>query len=111
MLSSSAETTGRPLDVRAIVDPSIDPLVPGGRELIALGRAAVSTRPDRTAFDSLVEAIGLEAAVEAVGVAANFEIMNRVVDATGLPVSKGSRATLGHLIDALGLSAFPHADH
>jgi hypothetical protein len=42
-------------------------------------------------------------------VAAKFEIMNRVVDAVGLPVGRGRREAARELIELLGLASFPHA--
>jgi len=109
MLRWSAQETHRPVDLAGIVDDRVDPLVPGGRELVALGRAAAERTADRRAFDDVARLIGVAPAFDAAGVAANFEIMNRVVDAVGLPVGRKRREDEAELIDLLGLGAFPHA--
>ncbi len=109
MLRWSAENTQRPVDLRAIADPDVDPLVPGGRELAELGRQAVSREVDRTAFDRVAAVLGSEAAVDAVCVAAAFEGFNRIVDATGLSLTRARRRELVEVIDLLDLGRFPHA--
>lgn len=111
MLSWSAQETGREVDLVGIVDPRIDPGVPGGRELVALGRAGRSNAVDRSLLEALADAIGAAAAFDAAAVAANFEIMNRVVDAVGLPIGRKRREDAADLIATLGLDTFPHAAH
>lgn len=111
MLSWSARETGRAVDPGAIVDPSIDPLLPGGRELIALAQAVSQAGSDAGPLEAVASEIGLEAAVDAAAVAANFQIMNRVVDATGLPIGSRRREDNAELITRLQLDRFPHAQH
>ncbi len=111
MLSWSAEETGRAVDLAAIVDPSQDLGVAGGRELVALGRAAVGNEVDSTPVLTVAERIGTESAVRAAAVAGAFELYNRIVDATGLPVGRVQREALAGIIETLGLSHFPHAGH
>ncbi len=111
MLSWSAHETGRTVNLAGIVDPTIDPGIRGGRELVVLARAVTATVPDRRPLDAVARAIRLPAAIDAAAVAANFEIMNRVVDATGLPIGRQRRADNADLISMLGLDRFPHADH
>lgn len=83
----------------------------GGRELVALGRSAAGNEVDRAALDAVASAIGPAAAVDAAAVAANFEIMNRVVDAVGLPIGRRRQESERELIELLGLGTFPHAAH
>lgn len=109
MLSWSASETNQPVDLTAIVDDSTDPGLTAGRELIALGRAAPSAEPDRRWLDGVAEVLDLPAAIDAAAVAANFQIMNRTVDATGLQVGRHFRDQNQWIIDALGLDRFPHA--
>jgi hypothetical protein len=85
--------------------------VPGGRELAALGRAAIGNLVDRTPVDAVAARLGSSSSLDAAAVAANFEIMNRVVDAVGLPIGRHQRESQRDLIELLGLSAFPHAGH
>lgn len=111
MLSWSAHETNRPANIAGIVDPSVDPGPPGGRALVALGRRVSTAVVDRGALEDAAAIIGLEAAIDAAAVAANFQIMNRVVDATGLPIGRRRREDNATLIATLGLDAFPHAQH
>ena len=111
MLRWSAQETGRAAELGAVVDPGADPLLPGGRALIALGRAVKVQQPDRAPLEAVAAALGLAAAVDAAAVAANFQIMNRVVDATGLPVGPRRIEANAAIVDVLGLHRFPHAGH
>ena len=111
MLGSSATETGRSIDLRAIVDGAVDPGIVAGRELIDLARTCTQTTPDRTALDAVAVVIGTPAAVDAAAVSANFQIMNRVVDATGLPIGKKRRSDAADMIADLDLDSFPHAAH
>jgi len=110
MLSWSAATTHRDIDVKGVADPGVDPGPPGGMALTALGRAAIGVDVDASFTLALVDALGAEAAVDAAAVAGAFELYNRVVDAGGLPVGRVTRQTMADVIDALGMAAFPHAD-
>lgn len=110
MLRWSAQETGRHVDLAGIVSP-VDPGLPGGRELVALGRAAVGSTVDRGPLDAVAAAIGDAAAYDAAAVAATFEVMNRVVDAVGLPVATHQRETKADVVELLGLDEFPGARH
>lgn len=109
MLSWSATETVQPVDIAAIVDESADPRLAASRELIALGRAATTVEPDRRWLDDVAGVLDLPAAIDAAAVAANFQIMNRTVDATGLQVGRHFRDQNQWIIDALRLDRFPHA--
>lgn len=111
MLSWSATETGRRAELAGIVDDTVDPGPPAGRELVVLGRRSCRPGSDRRWLDDVAAIIGLPAAIDAAAVAANFQIMNRVVDATGLPIGRQRRADNAELIAVLGLDRFPHASH
>jgi 2,3-bisphosphoglycerate-independent phosphoglycerate mutase len=78
---------------------------------VALGRAAAGRAMDRGPFEAVAAAIGEAAAHDAAAVAANFEIMNRVVDAVGLRVGTHQRQEKADLVELLGLDQFPGARH
>ena len=109
MLSSSASETGRQIDIGGIADPQVDPGVPGGRQLTALGRGAAGIEVSTDLVDAVAQEIGAAAAVDAAAVAAGFEYLNRIVDGSGLPVGKASRVQLADTIELLGLNTFSHA--
>ena len=111
MLSSSAQHTGRTVDLRGVGDPSVDPLLEGGRELAALGRAATGAHSDPAPAHMVADLLGPEVASDAAAVAANFEIMNRVVDGVGLPFGRGRARQMAAEIEAVGTGTFPHASH
>jgi hypothetical protein len=112
MLRWSAETTGRSVDIVAVADPAVDPLLDGGRPLAALGRlGSTITEPDSSATAQVAAELGAQAAADAAAVAAAFEGLNRIVDGVGLPIGRAARRDLTEMIDALGLSSFPHASH
>jgi alkylhydroperoxidase family enzyme len=111
MLSWSAETTNRTVDLEAIAFDEVSPGLPGGDELLAFTTATVAREPGliATARDALVAALGPEAMVDAAGVIGNFEMMNRIADGVGMPVGGGTRSRMEPLITSLGLDRFPHA--
>jgi len=108
MLSWSATTTGRTIDLRAVADPTRDPGLPGGRELLALAEAAVTGEHVLEARERLLAALGPAATVDAAAVAGNFEMMNRIADGTGMPVGKAARRDRAFVIEALDLDRLDH---
>lgn len=79
------ERTGESVDVAAIVDSGVDPGVPGGRQLIELGRSALGASLGPSAVHHVESELGLAAALTAVEVASAFSMVNRVMIATGQP--------------------------
>lgn len=108
MLSWSAETIGRELDLaRLITDGDIG--LSGAVELVLLGRASTGIEANAAATEAVAAVLGEEAAVGAAAVAAAFELLNRAVDATGLPVGRASKRRMAPVIAALEMARFPHA--
>ncbi len=108
MLSWSAEETGSSVDIRRLVGDG-DIGIPAGPELVGIARASVGTESDFGPVAAAGRVLGEQAAVYAAAVAAAFELLNRAVDAVGLPMGRASRGRLGHIIEALGMNNFPHA--
>ena len=110
MLRESAAATGRRADLSAVVDRSVVPRLAAGVELLDFVDA-VLLGGDVDGVRSRLEAVvGRAGVVDAAGVVGNFEMMNRVADATGMPVSRGSRRANADLIEDLGLERFDHLD-
>ncbi len=86
MLRWSVQTTGAELDLAGVADPMVDPLVPAGRELLALADAVVlrDEQERDAALEALVPLVDNAGAVRAAAVIANFEMMNRNLDAMGI---------------------------
>jgi hypothetical protein len=111
MLSSSASATATPVNLEAVTNPGADPLIPGGAALAAFVEAVLRQSPTRAAAAAEVTArLGTPALVNAAAVIANFQMMNRVADGTGMPVGRGSRIRNADVIARLGLERFDHSD-
>ena len=110
MLRASIAATSQTVDLRSITDRSVDPLLPGGSGLLALADAVLlGTPPAAAARDGVIAALGPEGLVDAAGVIGTFEMMNRIADATGMPVGRGSLERTADLRRELGLDRLRHA--
>ncbi len=100
MLRASAQQTGRRVELSAITHPGRDSLLPAGSELVefvtALIRETANLPGER---ERLTRAVGSAGLVRAAAVTGNFQMMNRLVDATGVPIG----ATLRAIADELDL--------
>jgi hypothetical protein len=110
----SGELAGERYDLHAVTagEAAAPVGVPHERELIALAEAVVHGGDAELAAAraAALAALGPESFVAAVAVAGNFERMDRIADATGIPldapldaISADMRAELG--IDAFGSAA------
>ena len=89
---------------------SVESGLRGGRELVALVEAALlepSGLP--AARDAVGKELGDEALVDAVAVAANFQRMTRIADATGIPLDTPMAMMTAGLRDELGINRYPSA--
>ncbi|NNC75004.1 MAG: hypothetical protein HKN93_05775 [Acidimicrobiia bacterium] len=91
MLRASARISDRQVDLRGAAHLSIDPLLDGGREIVDFTTALVGRADVAASREAAVGAIGAEATARVAAVAGNFEMMNRILDAVGVPVPR-SRA-------------------
>ncbi|MDK1009835.1 MAG: hypothetical protein QGM46_06040 [Actinomycetota bacterium] len=89
MLRESAIAFGYHLNLTAIGDPSVAIGVPGGDELLRFVDALVTgCKADREdARTAIMDSLGPDCLVDAASVFGNFEMMNRVAEGTGIPVS------------------------
>ncbi len=98
MLRASAHQTGRLVELSAIAHPNRDSLLPAGRQLIEFVTALIRGAEDLFgARERLAHAVGISGAVRAAAVAGNFQMMNRLVDATGVPIGPTARAIAAEL--------------
>ncbi|NNC90968.1 MAG: hypothetical protein HKN80_00610 [Acidimicrobiia bacterium] len=111
MLRASAEVTTTPLDPRSITDRSVDPLLPHGVALLDFVDAVLGGRESEqsSARAGVLTALGPTGLVDAAGVIANFEMMNRIADATGMPVGKGTRQRTVEWRTLIGIDRFDHS--
>ena len=101
MLRASSQATDAALDLRGVVDVTVDPLVVAGRELIAFTDAAVLHDTDEieAAREALIAVAGNDAAARAASVAGNFSMMNRLLDGIGV----GPHPSMLPIGDELGI--------
>lgn len=106
--SSLASTTD--VDLAAITDRAADPLLPSGRLLLDLTDAALGHDAARLASlrTTAADELGFDGLVDVAAVFATFEMMNRVADATGIPIGRGRLASTAEVRAAAGLDAMHH---
>ena len=73
-------------------------------DALLVGSEAELTR----AREKLLEDMGPASLVDAAAVVGNFQMMNRVADATGMPVGKGTLKRTKEWRELLGLDRFNH---
>jgi hypothetical protein len=90
MLRASADATGQQVDMRGVGLVAVDSGVPGDAVLSALTDAAVLRDVDEigVARERCIEVLGPATTMRAAAVAANFEMMNRLLDAVGVGPSR-----------------------
>ncbi|GAB5451680.1 MAG: hypothetical protein Hals2KO_20080 [Halioglobus sp.] len=112
MLSLSVASSNTDLDLQ-VINGQGDGGVALGAELRQFAEALVSRDEVRLADarKTLLQAAGPEILVDAAAVAANFQRMVRIADATGIPVDGLMDALSGSIQDELGLRRFRSADN
>jgi hypothetical protein len=112
MLSLSADISQQDVDLQ-VINGTGDGGVAFGRELMKFAEAVASG--DESALSSarsaLLDAAGSAVLVDAAGVAANFQRMVRIADATGIPVDGMMAALSGSIQQDLDLRRFNSSQH
>ena len=85
------------------MDHSIDLGVPGGRQLLELVDAHTADNNQTQANNAVAASLGWEGLVDAAAVFANFEMMNRVAEGTGIPVPPQAVEREAETMKTLGL--------
>lgn len=101
----SGETIGYKVKTAAIADPSIELGVPGGQELMALVDAFSSGTSDdqHSARAAVRDRLGDRGFVDAAAVYGNFEMMNRVAEASGITITPQAVEREADMMRDLGL--------
>ncbi|HEB88582.1 MAG TPA: hypothetical protein ENI85_03345 [Deltaproteobacteria bacterium] len=118
MLRASIETTGGEVDLRGVAsgDDAELSAIPGAAALLGLVEAVVGL-DGRTVDPGIAEAararvrdeLGTEALVDAAAVIGNFERMNRIADATGIPLDPPVNVATETLRAELGIDRYGSA--
>lgn len=103
MLRASSLAFGYDLDVRAVGDRTVDPGVSGGVAILDFVDALLLRDDADHERRVLQDQVGSEGLVDASGVFANFQMMNRLAEGTGIPVPGAVIDREADLIEALGL--------
>ena len=107
MLGASSSEFGYEVEVDALVDPRVPSGVPGGNLLLRLVDAVlVESEPLEQVHDEIIRELGPESLVDAASVFGNFEMMNRVAEVSGIPISRQSIDRHTDLIDRLDIRGF-----
>ena len=100
----SAQVAREDINLEAVANTAIDPNLVAGKQLLTFADALLGS--DASALDAaraaLQDVVGAEGATRAAMVIGNFEMMNRLLDATGVPVP----ASMGLITRELGLPDF-----
>lgn len=111
MLRASAIANGiEHLDLRALADSAISSGVAGSIATLSLVDASLANDvPGAAAARTAVAAtLGAEAVSETAAVIGNFEMMNRIADGAGTPVSARAREVITDELEELGLGHIAH---
>ena len=109
LLRVSGETTGAPVDMRAVNgDVRGEGGVSHAAELVAFTEAAMSTDDEAlgAARSALQAVLSPEAFVDACAVIAAFNVVDRIADATGIPLDDAVAAMTADLRAELDLARF-----
>ena len=108
MLRESSIAFDYNLDIRAIADDSFDSGVSGGDVILPFVDAVMtgSDSDQQAARQAISDALGAESLVDAAAVHANFQMMNRVAEGTGIPVPGAGIEREAHIVEILGLDSF-----
>ena len=111
LLRASGEREGQALDLTAVTSSASDPGVADAQWLRALTEQAIGRQLDQlpATLEAAGEKMGTQAATDALVVAAAFNGITRVADATGIPLDDNTREVTEDLRQSVGLDAFEYA--
>ena len=93
------------IKIEGMADPAVDVGVPGGLALVGLVDSMVEgdVSARRQARATVLEELGPESLVDAAAVFGNFEMMNRVAEATGISIPPQALEREAEMMHTLGL--------
>jgi hypothetical protein len=109
LLRASGKHTGADYDLSAVLGQAGDESgIPHAGVLTAFAEAAIGDDPDRLAEArrAVIDAMGEAALADAAGVAALFNAIDRVADATGIPLEPEKAEMTADFRAALGIDGF-----
>ena len=113
LLRASGETKGEEFSVRALMDGDEESGVPHGAALLRLAEATLGD--DEAALDTsraeVRNALGPDGLVDAAAVIATFSKMDRIADATGIPLDGPMELLTQGLREEIGIDHFASASN
>ena len=108
MLRASSQAKGESFDLGLILGKSGDGNIPHGALLIGFAEAVLGTDDKRRADAQarIRAAMGDAALVDAAAIVATFNAIDRVADATGIPIEDAKAQSTADIRAALGINAF-----
>lgn len=115
MLRESATFTGTSVNLEGISDPACTRIddVPHSEALLRFCDSFMADDAGALAAarDALATQMGEAAVVDAAGIASNFQRMDRIADAIGIPSDAPMALMQQEFVDQLGLDAFESANN
>ena len=111
LLRASGQRENRDYNLNSVNEAESDPGVEHAAHLRALTEAAIGSRWEELGAirDKAAKAMGEQAMVDALTVAAGFNGITRVADATGIPLDPTTHANTGPMRAETGIDAFDYA--
>lgn len=113
MLRASSDHAGEDFDLAAVTGTSTanDTGIPCGDLLVALAEAALEDDGNalRRAREAMFEALGEAALIDAAGIIGQFSALDRVADATGIPLEDEKAEKSADIRAAIGIDAYAEA--
>ena len=111
LLRASGQRENRDYNLNSVNEAESDPGVEHATHLRALTEAAIGSRWEELGAirDEAAKAMGEQAMVDALTVAAGFNGITRVADATGIPLDPTTQANTGPMRAETGIDDFDYA--
>ena len=111
LLRGSGENQGLDYDLRAVSKEGFSSGVESGELLIEFANAVMSSGSERldAARAAILERMGAKALVECAAIAANFNQMVRIADATGIPIDSMALGMTAATRETLDINHFKSA--
>lgn len=108
MLRESSKAKGEAYDLNLLTGARGDGNIPHGALLVAFAEAVLSGDDRRLAEvrEAIRVQMGDAALVDAAAIVATFNAIDRVADATGIPIEDGKAASTADFRAELGINAF-----
>ena len=112
-LRESGRATNLKINLEALITPTIEIGVPGGKEILDFAEALIGT--DRSKLDktriNLADTIGPAAVSAAAAIAANFSKNDRIANGCGIPTEPKMLKASKDIRTNLGLNDFRSAEN